>query len=232
MANPALAHEVTSYLSTKHLSPTPAWVSSFLPTIRSNTPLPALQKTALFRLLATDITQTLSRSPTSCFPPTIHDDSIKERKLPGPFAVQVLDIEDIGRSRWSQIEAIEAAERGETTKGHEIIRTVPTDEQDTAVGGEGVQVVGAGAGPHKLLLQDAQGTCVYGVELQTIEGVGMGMSIGSKLALRDVVVARGCLLLNPGCVTLLGGKIEGVDKAWKEGLKGRLKSAAGIAEDG
>ncbi|KAF2500660.1 hypothetical protein BU16DRAFT_452717 [Lophium mytilinum] len=222
MAN--LAQEITSYLSTKSLSPTPAWLSTFLPTIRTNTPLPALQKTALFRLLATDITQSLTRPPASCFPTTIHDATIRERKLPGPLAVQVLDVEDIGRSCWSQVEAIEAAERGETTKGREIIRSVPS-EQEAA---EGVQT--AGAGPHKLLLQDAQGVCVYGFETHAIEGVGMAMSIGSKLVLRDVVVARGVLLLNPGCVTVLGGKIEGVHKAWKEGLKERLIAKAGMGE--
>jgi len=232
MANPTLAHEITTYLSTKNLSPTQTWLNTFLPTVRTNTPLPALQKTALFRLLASDITQTLIRSPPFCFPPTIHDASIKERKLPGPLTIQVLDVEDIGRSRWSQIEAIEAAERGEMTKGREIIRTVPTEEQDTAAGGAGVQTAAASAGPHKLLLQDAQGVCVYGIELNTIEGVGMGMSIGTKLVLRDVVVARGVLLLGPGCVTMLGGKIEGVHKAWKEGLKGRLKVAAGMVDEG
>ena len=219
----ALVQELTAYLTLKNIPPSPAWLQSFLPTIRASTPLPALQKTALFRLLASDITQSLECTPSSIFPADIYNAHIKERKLVGPIACQVLDVEDIGRSRWSQVEALEAAERGEGTKGREVIRVIPSDEQS----GDREAVVGSG--PHKLLMQDAQGTRMYGMELQMIEGINVNMSIGTKLVLKDVTVARGVILLEPQSVNVLGGKIEQLHKEWRETRKERLKVAARMA---
>lgn len=83
------------------------------------------------------------------------------------------------------MEALEAQERGETTKGREVVRVLPVEEgPDAAVaiaGGGGGQ---SSAGPHKLLLQDAKGTKVYGLEVRGIQGVSVGMAIGAKLVLR------------------------------------------------
>ena len=132
--------------------------------------------------------------------------------------MQVLSVEDMSKSRWEQIEAIEALERGEGTKGREIIRVAATEE------GEDENVKRDG-GPHKLALQDAKGTRIYGIELKEVEGVGLGMSMGCKMVLRNVVVARGVVLLAPETTTVLGGKIEGLHKAWKEGRKAELKAA-------
>ena len=150
----------------------------------------------------------------------MHDANIKERRLSGPIAVQVLAIEDMSKSRWEQIESIEALERGEGTKGREIIRVAAAEDDDVA--GAAVQT---GGGPHKLLLQDAAGRRVYGIELRGLEGVGLGMSIGCKVVLKNVLVARGVVLLEPATITVLGGKIEELHKAWKEGRKAELKAA-------
>lgn len=150
----------------------------------------------------------------------MHDANIKERRLSGSIAVQVLAIEDMSKSRWEQIEAIEALERGEGTKGREIIRVAAAEDDDSA--GAAVQKSG---GPHKLLLQDAAGKRVYGIELKGLEGVGLGMSIGCKVVLKNTLVARGVVLLEPATVTVLGGKIEELHKAWKEGRKAELKAA-------
>lgn len=150
----------------------------------------------------------------------MHDANIKERRLPGSIAVQVLAIENMSKSRWEQIEAIEALERGEGTKGREIIRVAVAEDDDSA--GAAVQNSG---GPHKLLLQDAAGKRLYGIELKGLEGVGLGMSIGCKVVLKNTLVARGVVLLEPATVTVLGGKIEELHKAWKEGRKAELKAA-------
>jgi RecQ-mediated genome instability protein 1 len=139
-----------------------------------------------------------------------------------------LAVEDMSKSRWEQIEAIEALERGEGTKGREIIRVAAPVEGDD-VGGN---VQRGGGGPHKLLLQDATGRRAYGIELKALEGVGVGMSIGCKLVLRDAVVARGVVLLEPGSTVVLGGKIEAMHKAWREGRKAALKKAIEDSELG
>jgi len=220
---------ITEYLRSKNVPPTPEWLRSFMPSIRLNTPLVALQKTALFRLLTTDITQSIqATSPSSILPAGASDPQTRERTLAGPIVVQVLDVEDIGRSRWSQVEAIEAQERGETTKGREIIRVV-ADESNTD---STVPETTASAGPHKLLLQDAKGSKMYGMELESVNGIGVQMSIGSKLILRNVVVARGVMLLAPKSVELLGGKIAAWDEKWRKERKEDLKRKAGMSDQG
>ena len=228
MSSDDLKSEISRHLHSKFLNPSPEWLNEFLSNTRSNAPLPALKQTALFRLLASDITSSTRPSPNSVFPQNIHDGSIRERRLTNLFIpVQVLDVEDLSCSRWSQVEALEAAERGETTKGREVIRVVPGEE---GLSGENEGREG-GKGQHKLLLQDAKGTRVYGFELSALEGVGLGMNIGAKLVLKDVLVARGVLLMEPGTVTVLGGKIEELHRLWKEGRKQALKEAVGMTDN-
>lgn len=224
MSNPA-AQISTQLTTTKSLTPNPEWLSTFLTSQRPTTPIPALTQTACFRLLASDITKSLTSASSTCFPHDVHSANIKERRISGPVAVQCLAVEDMSKSRWEQIEAIEALERGEGTKGREIIRVTATEDDDSA--GANVQ---KGGGPHKLSLQDAAGRRVYGIELRSLEGVGLGMSIGCKMVLKNALVARGVVLLEPATTTVLGGKIEELHKAWKDGRKAELKAAIEATE--
>ncbi|KAJ6031119.1 hypothetical protein N7540_001851 [Penicillium herquei] len=221
--------------SSKGLCVSPAWLNNFLSSsTQRNIPASALTKTALFRVLASDFRESLSRNPTSILPNDVYDPKICERRLQGPIPVQILDIEDIGASLWSQVEAIERVERGESIRGREIVRTINVGEDAEAAENNGTGATqGAtgntnssgtsGAGPHRLILQDSAGTKVVAIEMQRIEGLTLEkLSIGAKFLLRGVTVARGMLLLDPGCATLLGGKIEALDKPWKDGRKARL----------
>jgi RecQ-mediated genome instability protein 1 len=204
-------------------------MNGFMSTIRPSTPIAALQRTALFRILATDLSSSIQApSPASLFPANISSPDTQELKLAGPIAVQVLDIEDIGHSRWSQVENIEAHERGEMTKGREIIRVV-ADETNSDPNHTPEAM--ASSGPHKLLLQDCKGTNVYAFELDSINGVSVQMPIGSKLVLKDVTVARGVILLEPKSVEVLGGKVEAWDKKWRNERKSTLKRKAVISAD-
>lgn len=151
-------------------------------------------------------------------------------RLPGPIPVQVLDIEDIGRSRWSQVEAIEAQERGETTKGREVIRVVPEDSNGPPGNTQAASNDVKSSGPHKLLLQDGKGTKVYGFELTAVNGIVVGMPIGAKLVLRNVAVARGVVMLEPHAVEVLGGKVEAWEKKWRDDRKDKLKEKAGMRD--
>ncbi|CAL8577861.1 hypothetical protein XPA_003673 [Xanthoria parietina] len=220
------SQQLTTHLATtKNLHPTQSWLTAFLSTQKPTTPLPALTQTALFRLLSSDITTSLASTlPQYILPLDIHNVIVKESRVQGPVVVQLLGIEDMGKSRWEQVEAIEALERGEGTKGREIIRVAATEGDDDD-GSSGAVVGKGGGGPHKLSLQDARGTGVYGIELKGIEGVGLGMSIGCKMVLKNVPVARGVLLLEPANTTILGGKIEALHRAWKENRKAELKAA-------
>ncbi|KAJ5455111.1 hypothetical protein N7475_010232 [Penicillium sp. IBT 31633x] len=223
-------------LSSKSLSVSQPWLNGFLAstsTAQRNIPASALAKTAIFRLLASDIKESLSKHRSCVLPTNIHDPTVQERRLQGSIPVQVLDIEDIGTSLWSQIEAIERVERGEAIRGREIVRTIAVGEDPEATENNRANnnlangAAGAsgnnGYGPHRLILQDAAGTLVIGVEMQRIDGISLErLAIGAKLLLRNPTAARGMLLLSPGSVTVLGGKIETLDKSWKEGRKARL----------
>ncbi|EME40193.1 hypothetical protein DOTSEDRAFT_74868 [Dothistroma septosporum NZE10] len=222
--------EIVNALAAKHIPPTQQWLQHFSQSIRLNTPMPALQKTAEFRLLGTDITSSLQSSVRSVFPAGIASPEVKEQRIPGPVPVQVLDIDDIGHSRWSQVEAIEMEERGETRKGHEVIRVVPDeDNADPALTAN--SGAGGPSGPHKLLLQDIKGNKVYAFELESVNGIDSSLAIGSKMVLRDFVVARGVIMLTARGTDVLGGKIDAWDKQWKEDRKRVLKEKAGWTEN-
>jgi RecQ-mediated genome instability protein 1 len=69
-------------------------------------------------------------------------------------------------------------------------------------------------------------TQIYAVELHTIPKLGMPpvVGIGCKMILRKgCKVARGMVLLETGKVVVLGGKVEVLDREWREGLEGRLR---------
>ena len=224
MAN--IASLVRAHLESKALLPTAHWLQEFIQSIRPATPLPALKKTAEFRLLGSDITSSLQTSYSSSFPAGISNPDVKELRIPGPIPVQLIEIEDIGRSRWSQVEAIEMDEKGETRKGHEVIRVVP-DEEDNSDPNPPTNQASSPAGPHKLLVQDARGNKAYAFELQTVPGIGVEMAIGSKLVLKDFVVARGVILLTRTGTEILGGRIDAWDKQWRQQRKAVLKQKAG-----
>ncbi|CAO2656265.1 Nn.00g050680.m01.CDS01 [Neocucurbitaria sp. VM-36] len=217
-----IAAELTQHLNARHLHPTAAWLQTFLSTTRPNTPLPAIKQTAVFRLLATDITTSLNQPAAPVFPHDILKGTTQSRLVSGPVLCQVLDIEDIGHSRWSQVESIEAKERGEMTKGREIVRVVEEEDE----GASGVAASLQSKGPFKLLLQDAKGLKVYAYDLRGIEGLNLSMALGLKLILRNFDVRRGVIMLEPSNVQVMGGKLEALDKAWKEELKTRLIKTA------
>lgn len=211
--------QIRSRLLGKHLPPTQAWLNAFVAAQNPNVPVAALKQTALFRLLTSDLTLAVDKMAISAFPANVLEPSIKERTLTGSIPVQVLDVEDVGCSRWSQVEAIEAAERGETTKGREIIRVVPGESSSTDAQNESSE------GPCRLLVQDVNGTKLYAFELNSIPGIGLKMSIGAKLILEKVTISRTVLMLEPCNTTFAGGRMDSLHKAWKADQKARLKTA-------
>lgn len=221
MAAAGLAQEIAAHLTSKGLPPTTAWLNAFLSTQRPGVPPIAVKQSAWFKITQTDITQSVHAS--SIFPLDIANGEIRERRVGGSIPVQILNIEDIGHSRWSQAELLEAEDRGETRRGHEIIRVVPDEE----TGSTPQQT--SSAGPHKLIVQDVQGTSVYAMEMLNIQGLDLSINIGAKLLLKDFVVARGVILLEPRNVVILGGKIEELHKKWKEVRKEALRAAARAA---
>ncbi|KAJ2995105.1 hypothetical protein NUW58_g1366 [Xylaria curta] len=227
--------------------PSIAWIKTAMPNRNPLPPLPALIATVKTRFLAADLTNpALFDSPAPAFPPNASNPEVREVKLTWDIPVQVLDIENLSKSKWEQVEELEAIARGEQTRGREIIRLPTGDEEDEfAVDGQatqsaingperpGLQGKGGSApaatrsSTHRLVLQDCKGQRLYGLELKRIDRIGIGtLNIGEKFILkRGAILARGMLLLDPATCTILGGKVEAWQKDWVEGRLTRLREA-------
>ncbi|KAI5306525.1 hypothetical protein KEM56_000457 [Ascosphaera pollenicola] len=254
MATTDPREDIIAYLhSNKFIPVNPAWLDQFLETSTVSprlgyTPLAVLSQTVLYNLLLGDIRTSLKVPATKesewLLPRNIDDVTIKKRVITGPIAVQLLDIEDIGCSAWSQVEKIEMMERGEMTRGREVIRTLNRDENGEIVNDAAAALNSArghgsshtrgnainsnnqseSTGPHRLILQDAAGTLLPAMELLPIPDltIDSSMKIGMKLILKNVTVARGLALLEPRNTTVLGGKLEEQNKTWRPRRKERL----------
>ncbi|KAI0007886.1 hypothetical protein F4779DRAFT_485741 [Xylariaceae sp. FL0662B] len=230
-------------------APSLAWIQSAMPNRNPLPPLPALIATVKTRLLAADLTNpALLESPAPSFPPNLSNPEVREIRLDRDVPVQVLDIDNLTKSKWEQVEELEAIARGEQTRGREIIRLPTGNEEDDGVSessatqsaagersgatGRGGTTAGNAASKtstHRLVLQDCKGQRLYGLELKRIERIGIGtLNIGEKIMVRKgAVVARGVILLEPATCTILGGKVEAWQKAWLDGHLARLQEAVG-----
>ncbi|KAI2616969.1 hypothetical protein GGS26DRAFT_440683 [Hypomontagnella submonticulosa] len=248
-----LPTQIRSSLQSQGLpKPSLAWIQSALPNRNPLPPLPALVATVKTRLLAADLTNpALLEQPAPAFPPNLSSPEVKETKLAQDIPVQVLDIDNLAKSKWEQVEELEAIARGEQTRGREIIR-LPTgnegdDEEDAGVGSSSAPppatqgrnaainanianaAAAAKGATHRLVLQDCKGQKVHGLELRRIDKFGIGtLCIGEKILLkRGAIVARGVVLLEPATCVVLGGKVEAWHRSWMDGRLARLREAVG-----
>ncbi|KAK7398569.1 hypothetical protein QQX98_012047 [Neonectria punicea] len=226
-------------------APSTAFLSSLTTARSPPPPLPSLLATAKARLLATDLTSSslLDGAALPSFPPAADTANNRETRLQRPVHVQVLDVENLTLSRWEQVEELEAVERGETTRGREVVRVTADDDDNsegestqrttttTATTSAGVRPAGKNA-THRLVLQDAKGAKLYALELRRIDGIGVARTqVGEKMLLKaGTVVARGTLLLEPDKCVLLGGKVETWQKVWLDERLARLHEAVRLEE--
>ncbi|KAI1424166.1 RecQ mediated genome instability protein Rmi1 [Xylaria sp. FL1777] len=251
-----LPAQIRSGLQSQGLPPPSlAWIQSAMPNRNPLPPLPALIATVKTRFLAADLTSpALFDSPSPAFPSNPSNPEVREVKLTWDIPVQVLDIENLSKSKWEQVEELEAIARGEQTRGREIVRLPTGSEEDGfAVDGQATQltvngverpaVQGRGGSAasvttanavsktstHRLVLQDCKGQKLYGLELKRIDRIGIGsLNIGEKITLKKgATLARGTILLEATTCAILGGKVEAWQKDWVEGRLARLREAVG-----
>ena len=177
--SPTAEQLVDLFKTTYQLHVSTQWVSQFLASQRSTPPLASLLATAKIRLLNSNITTTLTPPAAHLLPLMVHNANITDVRILGPIVVQVLSMEDMARSKWEQIEALESLERGEGTIGREVIRVVPETRDEGAVEDR------TKGGIWKLLLEDANGRKVWAIELATIAGLGRDIFIGCKVRLSN-----------------------------------------------
>ena len=233
----SLAAQINTQLRGLNLPPpSQPWLQALVSARDPPPPLPSLVMTAKTRLLASDLTTPGLLDPASVpiisLPSGITNPAVEEARLGRHVYVQVADIEDLSKSRWEQVEELEAIERGEQTRGREVIR-LPTngadaeEAQDGIADGPGPRATGPGGGlggpaqpgsaqaasnkaTHRLVLQDCKVQTVYGLELTRMPRIAIGtLNIGEKILLRKgTLVARGVVLLEPATCHILGGKVD------------------------
>ncbi|KAJ0115954.1 hypothetical protein J7T55_004124 [Diaporthe amygdali] len=231
----SLSAQIHTQLQNLNLPPpSQPWLQALISARNPPPPLPSLVMTVKTRLLASDLTTPglldSDSVPAISLPSGISNPAVQETRLSHHVYVQVADIEDLAKSRWEQVEELEAIERGEQTRGREIIRLptngANTDEHQngTADGPEAQLSAPATAtapaptpnkATHRLVLQDCKGQTVYGLELTRIPRIAIGtLNIGEKILLRKgALVARGAIVLEPTTCHILGGKIEACESA-------------------
>ncbi|ROW15751.1 hypothetical protein VPNG_02049 [Cytospora leucostoma] len=253
----SLATQIRTQLQSLNLPPpSQPWLQTLITARTPPPPLPSLVMTAKTRLLASDLTtpgllDAAATTPSACFPPDLVAVTTtggpsssssspalgtREARLARDVYAQVVDLEDLSRSRWEQVEELEAVERGERTRGREVIR-LPVNSSGNGDDGDGNGAVGGGQqqsassrnATHRLVLQDCKGQKAFALELTRIPRISIGtLNIGEKVLLRKgTVVARGMIMLEPSTCVFLGGKVEPWQKAWVEGRLARLKEAVG-----
>ncbi|THV46500.1 hypothetical protein BGAL_0381g00070 [Botrytis galanthina] len=251
--NPSSLHkQLLHSLSTSHLPlPSPTFLTAILTpstTHLSSLPsLPSLLATTRHRLLSTSLTTPNFLSPeTHALPPSLSNPLVKETLLDHDIPVQVLDIEDISRSKSDLLLDLEAERLGERTQGRSIIRVADESSSSSSALDLGssapTQLLpnqtqnksspSHSPGPFKLHLQDRTGATIYAFmsslpassPLQGKIGLPPKMNIGCKILLqRGTRVQRGMVRLEGNTCIVLGGRVEGLDRAWREGWEGRLR---------
>lgn len=212
----SLLVQINSQLQGLNLPPpSQPWLQALISARDPPPPLPSLVMTAKTRLLASDLADPGLLDPESVpnisLPTGITNPAVKETRLRCNVYVQVVDIEDLAKSRWEQVEELEAIERGEQTRGREITRLpINGADADSGTAQSGPATGASSKATHRLVLQDCKGQRVYGIELKRIPRVAIGtLNIGEKILLKKgAVVARGAVLLEPATCHILGGKID------------------------
>lgn len=241
-----LVTDVREQLQAHNLpAPSQTWLQELVSSRNPPPPINSLVMTAKTRLLASDLTAPglldVARVSTQCLPEDIASVSIQERRLNTDVHVQVLDIENITKSRWEQVEQLEAIARGEQTRGREVVRLPTTgagehefaDMRGDSTTASAQATRGRSNATHRLTLQDCNGHRIYGLELVRMSEIAIGsLNIGCKLLLKQgTVIARGTVMLEPATCQFLGGKIETWQKAWLMARLAHLKEAAGLGNE-
>lgn len=156
-------------------------------------------------------------------------------RIENTMLLQIVRVREIGISIVNQLEYLNDLEELKKLKGQKVIRLVHDesgDEEQNDDDGltEAQDAVQKGSELKKmcrLILEDSNGQRFWGLERKPIKGIQLSTKLGTKLLVKNVLVRRGVLMLDPNNTTILGGSIEEWDKDYFpkrliEELKGEL----------
>lgn len=90
-------------------------------------------------------------------------------------------MQDIGTSRLAQLDALEKAITEAGPQGRRVVDLPVEEEGEEPATQNGVEGLSVGKSMCKVLLEDGRGERVYGMEVKSIEGIRVGMSLGCKV---------------------------------------------------
>ncbi|CAI4214708.1 unnamed protein product [Parascedosporium putredinis] len=200
----SLAAQLTTSLQQSSFPlPSPTLITTLLSSHPQPT-LPRLLAQAKSHVLTSNLTTpSLLDHSVPIFPAPLLGPDSPDARLPFDVPAQIVDVEDLSRSRWEQVEEMERIERGEMTKGRAVVRVEEREDGDGDGGGGGggggasgslassANAVSSAAAAtraarrtnatHRIVLQDRSGRRVYGLELVRMDRLGVGVTrIGKR----------------------------------------------------
>ncbi|KAG5519388.1 hypothetical protein PMAC_002015 [Pneumocystis sp. 'macacae'] len=160
-----------------------------------------LEQQIMYLFLNSDIKTTLTSK--SCLPENVLD--LHNHILPGPYCLQVIQVQDIGMSILKQLEYLEQFDDSGCVKSLDSIKDDDSIEDGDLIDDNKKSTTTKKM--IKLMLEDASGLCIWAIEYKSIEDISLKMNLGSKILLKNVLVLRGVLILDPLNFSFLGGHV-------------------------
>lgn len=217
-------HHLVSFFQSKNIAINHAWLTALLSKLSADDVLPttnnALEDLAVRHFLHSNIRQSVSPSP-----PLLPGDTT-EKTVVSRVLVQIVDCQEVGSSLSQQLDKLEAYEERQKPISRRLIRLPDTDDhnelddadqsnhQQTQAGREQGAASSddqrglVGKKMVKVVLEDAKGNRLFGIDQKPIDHLYFGMPLGAKLFLIDVTVVYGVLILRPTKIEWLGGTVN------------------------
>lgn len=226
---------ISKYLFDKHIRVDPEWTDSLVQHLEREGQTGGIStevcELAVLHFLNSDIQLSLDTAESLLLPQAKHDDKLT---IKGPLILQIVSCQEIGSSLSSQLEALDAYE--ERLKPLDRRLVLPTGDEvefdlDTTNRANEPRQSDISMDilvPKKtcrLLLEDAAGNRCYALEQKPIPEIKIGMSLGAKLVVQDVLFVLGVMMLRPYKCTFLGGSVaHWQGEASLTGIRDQLKT--------
>lgn len=161
---------------------------------------------------------------------------VKIDSIKGPILVQLMDIVDISRSKYNQLQALEddtivpdpeeeviaTTANNNSNKSRRRIAQAAADEEEE--GGNDTTTKNPNKATYKVVFQDKNEKLIYGIEVIRNTDFSSDTPLGSKWILYDTTLRRGVLMLKKNSLEYLGGEITELNQTRKERLIQRLRN--------
>lgn len=168
------AEKLLTFFASKSLYVNLTWIEQILQKhVFSNNE--QLEQQIMHLLLNSDVKITLSSK--SCLPENVLD--LHNHVLPGPYCLQVIQVQDIGMSILNQLEYLEQYDDFGRVKPFNTIKDNDSIEDNDLIDDNEKTVTMKKM--IKLMLEDSSGRYIWAIEYKPIEDINLKMNLGSKV---------------------------------------------------